>query len=119
MRIFILAVSLLALGCTRKPKELKDQVSYSIGASFGKSLKAQNLDLDPKMLARGVMDGYSAKELALTETEMQTALAKLTENRQAEMKATAEKNKIAADEFIAKNRDAEGVKVTKSGLQYK
>lgn len=117
--LFAAAAGLAVTGCNQKPKEQKAQVSYSIGASFGKSLKAQNLDLDKSALAKGVQDGFEGKNLLLNDQEMQTALAKLSESRQNEMKATAEKNKVQADEFMAKNKDAEGVKTTKSGLQYK
>lgn len=113
------AGAVLAAGCSKKPKDQKSQVSYSIGVSFGKSLKAQNLDLDKKALANGVMDGFEGKELLLNDQEMQTSLAKLSETRQAEMNAAAEKNKTASDEFMAKNADAEGVRATQSGLQYK
>ncbi len=117
--LFAAAAVLTFTACSKKPKEQKAQVSYSIGASFGKSLKAQNLDLDIKQLGNGVMDGFNGKELQLTDVEMQAALAQLAQNRQAEQVVTAEKNKVKADEFIAKNREEEGVQVTKSGLQYK
>lgn len=110
---------LVLTGCPRKPKANKDQVSYTIGAQFGKSLKSQNLDLNPKMIARGIEDGLTGKELDLSEEEMQGAMAKLSEERQKEMRNEAEQNKIKADEFLAKNKSAEGVQVTASGLQYK
>lgn len=116
--LFTLAAG-LTTGCNRKPKEQKAQASYSIGVSFGKSLKAQNLDLDKKFLAVGVADGFEGKELKLTDPEMQASLGKLSEIRQTEMREAAEKNKVKADEFLAKNKDEEGVQVTNSGLQYK
>src|SRR5665213_2937026 len=116
--IFLSAV-LLIVGCSRKPKNLKDQVSYTIGAQFGKSLKAQDLDLDAKQVGYGISDGLKDEKLLLTEDEMQSAMMKLTEDRQKEMKVQADKNKIASDAFLAKNKVADGVKVTASGLQYK
>jgi FKBP-type peptidyl-prolyl cis-trans isomerase len=121
MRALVIALCTLiaATGCNRKPKDQKAQVSYSIGVSFGKSLKAQNLDLDKSALGKGVQDGFEGKDILLNEGEMQAALAKLSESRQNEMKQLAEQNKAKADEFLAKNREAEGVQVTKSGLQYK
>jgi FKBP-type peptidyl-prolyl cis-trans isomerase len=121
MRAAILAFCALVMvaGCNRKPKEHKAQVSYSIGASFGRSLKAQNLELDKSALARGVEDGFVGKDLAMTDPEMQTALSKMSEMRQGEMQELAEKNKTKADEFMAKNAKEDGVKTTPSGLQYK
>lgn len=106
-------------GCSRKPKTPKDQVSYTIGAQFGKSLKAQDLDLDAKALARGIEDGLKSDKMQLSDDEMQSAMMKLNEDRQKDMRAQAEKNKVEADAFLDRNRVAEGVKVTASGLQYK
>lgn len=106
-------------GCSRKPKDLKGQVSYGIGHSFGRSLKAQNLDLDKKALANGVADGYTGEKPAMTEDEMQNALVKFNEKRVEAQNAQAEQNKVKSDEFLAKNKDEEDVRVTKSGLQYK
>lgn len=122
MRTLMLALALLFVvtGCSRKPKEHKDQVSYTIGAQFGKSLKSQNLDLNTKALANGIVDGYNGGDkVKLTEEEMQAAMMKLSDQRQKEMKAESEKNKAKADEFLAQNKTAEGVQVTASGLQYK
>jgi FKBP-type peptidyl-prolyl cis-trans isomerase len=107
------------VGCNRKPKDHKDQVSYTIGAKFGQSLKSQNLDLDPKVVARGIEDGYRGKEPSLSEEEMQQAMTKLSNMRQDEQKQLADKNKAAGDDFLTKNKTADGVKITASGLQYK
>jgi FKBP-type peptidyl-prolyl cis-trans isomerase FkpA/FKBP-type peptidyl-prolyl cis-trans isomerase FklB len=118
----ILIFSALTLGlsaCNGKPKSPKEQQSYTIGAQFGKSLKSQKLDLDTKALAAGIVDGYSKDKLKLTDDEMQAAMMKLSEDRQKEIKDEADKNKVKADEFLAKNKTAEGVKTTASGLQYK
>lgn len=105
-------------GCSRKPKSLKDQVSYTIGAQFGKSLKAQDLDLDSSQVSRGIADGLKGEKLALSDEEMQGAMMKLTEDRQKTMHAQAEKNKAAAEEFLKQNKEKPNVKVTNSGLQY-
>lgn len=117
--IIFIALTMTFLGCTRKPKSLKDQVSYTIGAQFGKSLKSQNLDLDAKVVGNGIADGLKDDKYLLSEEEMQTAMMKISEQRQQEMKAEAAKNKTVADAFLEKNKSAEGVKVTASGLQYK
>ncbi|HMN70170.1 MAG TPA: FKBP-type peptidyl-prolyl cis-trans isomerase [Bdellovibrionales bacterium] len=108
-------------GCNPKPKTNKDQVSYTIGAQFGKSLKSQGLDIDPKILARGFAHAYGGggKDMKLTEEEMQAAMMKLSEEKQKEMKIEAEKNKVKADEFLAENKVKADIKTTSSGLQYK
>lgn len=113
------SVALLLTGCNRKPKSHKDQVSYTIGVQFGRSLRSQNLDLDAKMVARGINDGLNDEKIKLNDQEMQAAMIKLAEDKQKEMHEEAEKNKVKADEFLAKNKNEPGVKVTASGLQYK
>ena len=115
----VVAVSVGMVACSRKPKTHKDQVSYTIGAQFGKSLRSQNLELDAAALARGIEDGLKSDKLKLSDEEMQAAMAKLSQDRQNEMKVEADKNKVKADEFLAKNKTAEGVQITASGLQYK
>jgi FKBP-type peptidyl-prolyl cis-trans isomerase len=111
---------LFAVSCNRKPKSNKDQVSYTIGAQFGKSLKSQNLDLDTSALSRGIVDGYKGGDkILLSEEEMQAAMMKLSEDRQKEQKTESDANKVKAEEFLLNNKSAEGVKTTASGLQYK
>lgn len=114
----LVGLCLIVASCNRKPKSHNEQVSYTIGAQFGKSLRAQNLDLDTSALARGLSDGYNGK-LRMTEEEMQATMMKMSEDRQQAVRAEAERNKGAGDEFLAKNKVAEGVKTTASGLQYK
>ena len=115
---FLAAVVVLG-GCSRKPKEPTDQVSYTIGAQFGKSLKSQNLQLNAKVLARGIEDGLSGKSLELSDSEMQTAMMKLSEERQKDARKEADSNKSKAAEFLAKNKATPGVMLTESGLQFK
>jgi FKBP-type peptidyl-prolyl cis-trans isomerase len=114
-----LGAGLAVVGCTRKPHSQKDQVSYTIGAQFGKSLKAQNLDLDAKTLAQGIEDGLKGKSLQMSDEEMQGSMMKLSDERQKDMKTEAEANKVKADAFLAKNKGETGIQTTASGLQYK
>lgn len=117
--VTLLVLSVFFVACSRKPKTHKEQVSYTIGAQFGKSLTTQKLDLDPKALANGIVDGYKDEKLQLNKDEMEAAMAKLTEDRQKEVKAESDANKVKADAFLAKNKTASGVRVTSSGLQYR
>ncbi len=105
--------------CHRKPSSLKEKVSYTVGSQFGKSLTSQNLDLDSRMVSRGIGDSIDGGKSPLTDAEMEAAMVQLNEDRRKEMIETAAKNKIEAEEFLSRNRVAEGVKVTASGLQYK
>lgn len=113
------AFTLLLAGCNPKPKTLKDQVSYTIGAQFGKSLRSQKLDLDAKLVAKGIVDGINGEKIRMSDEEMQAAMMKLAEEKQKEVRDEAAVNKKKVDAFLAENRQDEDVKTTKSGLQYK
>lgn len=116
--VLTVVAAVIFTGCNRKPKTPKDQVSYTIGAQFGKSLKSQNLDIDTSVLARGLADGYKG-ETKMTEEEMMSAMQAMAQERQKEMKVEADKNMGSSADFMGKNQSAEGIKTTASGLQYK
>lgn len=107
------------MGFYGKPRTRAQQVSYTIGAQFGRSLRNQDVKLDPRALARGMRDGLTQEQVALSEEEMQKALSQLNEDRNMEIKKVADKNRSVADDFLSRNRVADGVKTTRSGLQYR
>lgn len=106
----------------KKPKvvELKDtisMVSYSIGTFVAGNLKSQGGDsLQMDALAAGLKDTFEgvtpridqAQGMTIVQTYMQKAMA-----------LKSAKSKAANAEFLEKNKTAEGVKTTASGLQYK
>lgn len=100
----------------------KAKASYAIGMSMGKGMKAQDVDVDPQILARGLKDALAGKT-QLTDEEAQAALTQLQNDVRARMEAKA---KVAADEnkkmgeaFLAANKAQAGVVTLPSGLQYK
>ena len=103
-------------------KTNRDKASYAIGLQIGQALKRQGLEIDPKLLAAGISDTLSGKKPALTDQQLQAALAEFQKEMQAQSaaksKAAAEKNKKAGVAFLAANAKKTGVKTTKSGLQY-
>ncbi|MEC9009935.1 MAG: FKBP-type peptidyl-prolyl cis-trans isomerase [Planctomycetota bacterium] len=103
-------------------KTNRDKASYAIGLQIGQALKRQGLEIDPKLLAAGISDTLSGKKPALTDQQLQAALAEFQKEMQAQAaaksKAAAEKNKKAGVAFLAANAKKTGVKTTKSGLQY-
>ncbi len=101
----------------------KQKLSYSIGADIGKRLKADQLEIDPAVVSRGLRDAFTGAKLALTDDQIKATFAQLqTEmqtKRQGEAKAAADKNKTAGDAFQAANKSKDGVVTLPSGLQYK
>lgn len=120
-KLLILAAAGLALTLTacNKPdlKSDKGQASYAIGQQIGKNIKAQNIEVDTKTLAIAMSDAASGKS-EMTDEQMQKAMMKLQEMAMKKQQESAETNKKKAAEFFEKNKTAEGVKVTASGLQY-
>ncbi len=111
-------------------KTKKDKVSYTIGLDMGNSLKQQKIDVDPKVLARGIKDALTSAKPLMTEQEIKDTIAALREEltarqkeqmakQQEQMKAQGEANKKEGDAFLAENAKKEGVKTLPSGLQYK
>lgn len=103
-------------------KTLEDSISYSIGQNVGRNLKDPDLKVNFEILAKAMKDAAEGRSLLSSES-MDKCLMELnnriTTKRTAEMNAVKEKNKMIGDEFLAKNKTAEGVVTLPSGLQYK
>lgn len=103
-------------------KDARQRYSYAIGVDIGSSFKRQELDLDVKAVAAGLLDTVGGKA-ALNETEVKAALDEfrtlMTEKMRAKEKVAGDKNKKDGETFLATNGKKEGVTTTKSGLQYK
>jgi FKBP-type peptidyl-prolyl cis-trans isomerase FklB len=101
----------------------KDKISYAIGVDMGTNLKAQNIDVNPDMLARGLKDASSNAPILLSQQEIGNTLANLQKQiiskREADFKAQADKNKHTGDAFLQANKTKPGVISLASGLQYK
>ncbi len=111
-------------GCTKKNLETqKDKASYSIGWDIGSNFKKQSIDIDTDILLMGIKNALAGSESSLTEDEMREVMMtfqmKLRKKQTKGRSETREKNKKEGEEFLAKNRQKEGVKTTSSGLQYK
>lgn len=104
------------------PTTQKDKLSYAVGMNLGRQFKAQEVDIDPAMLAQGLRDVLAGKT-ALTEDEARAVMAAFQgemRTKQAAMMAQAsEKNSKEGEAFLAENKTKEGVVTTASGLQYK
>ncbi len=100
-----------------------EKVGYSIGYMMGAENKKAFSDLNLDTFNEGFRDAYKGKDDVLTQKQMEEILLNYQKQRQEKMikevKELAEKNKKAGEKFLAENKAKEGVKVTKSGLQYK
>jgi FKBP-type peptidyl-prolyl cis-trans isomerase FklB len=123
MRNTILALSLLSLPfaalAADKPKTTKEQISYTLGIQLGQQFKNDNIDVDIDQFVQAMKDAMQGRKSKLSEQEMQQAMMALRDQKQKEITAQADQNKQQGEQFLAKNRKADGVKETVTGLQYK
>jgi FKBP-type peptidyl-prolyl cis-trans isomerase len=89
---------------------------------MAKGMKAQGVDIDPTILARGLKDGLAGTS-QMTDEQAQAALTELQAEVKVKMDAKAkivgDANKKDGDAFLAANKTKEGVVALPSGLQYK
>ncbi len=101
-----------------------DSVSYSLGYQIGAmSLKPQGMtDINPDQLTAGLRTALEDEDAALTNTEMQQIVQnyqmQAQQQAQQQQQQDAEINAKEGEEFLAENREKEGVQETQSGLQY-
>ena len=102
-------------------KDPKEKTSYSIGASWGNSLKRQEVEVDLEATIKGLRDGLDGRSV-LTDQELREVLNALTQTIRAKMgekkKLLGETNKKEGEKFLAENKNKLGVITLPSGLQY-
>ncbi len=123
------ALSVVLLACesnTQNKADLKttqDSVSYIIGTSIGKNLKAQKVAVSVDQLARGIRDVVDSNKLLITDEQAESIMSafqqRMVARQEEEAHAAGEIHRKEGETFLAENKSKSGVKVTASGLQYK
>lgn len=97
--------------------------SYALGMDIGNSLKELPVDIQVDELAEGVRDTVSGNETRLSQEELDGVMQSFVQDMEAaqQKKASeqANNNLEKGEQFLAENKDKEGVETTDSGLQYK
>tara|TARA_R110001592_G_scaffold177076_2_gene417343 strand:- start:157214 stop:157903 length:690 start_codon:yes stop_codon:yes gene_type:complete len=117
-------VSLNAAAETIKVLENEEQkVSYSFGLVLGKRMQNDLPDLNVDVFMQGVKDAIGNQAPLLTDDQVGDVLAKFQRDMQQkqmeEVQQIAEENQKIGSEFLANNKNKEGVVTLESGLQYK
>ena len=98
------------------------RVSYGIGIQFGANLKNAPFAVDTDLLIQGIRDSAAGKAPRLTADQIRDSMKAMQEvvqtQQAAQNKVVSMQNQKEGDEFLAKNKTAEGVKTTATGLQY-
>ncbi|MFK7779023.1 MAG: FKBP-type peptidyl-prolyl cis-trans isomerase [Gimesia sp.] len=104
-------------------KNTKQKNSYAVGYNLGQSLMKDQLNLDPQTLAKGIIDAMAKNKPLMTEDEVRATLLsfqqEMRKQQEAKMKQEKAANAAKGKQFLEANAKKEGVKTTKSGLQYK
>jgi len=121
--VYVLAGPLLFAEANQTTlKTQNDKESYSIGYQVGLSMKADNVEVDFSKLTQGLQDGINNKQPLLSQDEIKTLIVSLKKkSRDAQARKIQEqivKNGQESEKFLEENKKKEGVKTTKSGLQY-
>ncbi|MCY4451012.1 MAG: FKBP-type peptidyl-prolyl cis-trans isomerase [Immundisolibacterales bacterium] len=96
------------------------RMSYMIGLQVGASLGRQGLlEIDPAALAAAVDDVLNRRRPRLSDEQMQAAHAEFQASRTAAQARQAAANLSAGEEFLASNRENEGVVEMPDGIQYR
>tara|TARA_R110001592_G_scaffold86031_1_gene254023 strand:+ start:29503 stop:30192 length:690 start_codon:yes stop_codon:yes gene_type:complete len=117
-------VSLNVAADTVKVLENEEQkVSYSFGLVLGKRMQNDLPDLNVDVFMQGVKDAIQNKAPLLTDEQVGEVLAKFQRDMQQQqvekVQEVSGKNQKAGTDFLAKNKNKEGVVTLESGLQYK
>lgn len=105
-----------------KPKEVQlvtehQRASYGLGVIMASNLKNQGGDsLDIEILSHAIRDFYEKKTLKISQEECMPIVQEYMQVAAEKKNESMKKENLA---FLERNKTAEGVKVTASGLQYK
>ena len=107
------------------PAVIKANSSYGFGYNNGNTFKLQmnrfglsGDDIDREKFIEGFMEALDGKDPANGQEALNAAMLGLQNQVQEREKVLAEENLKAAEEFLTKNKEREGVQTTDSGLQY-
>jgi FKBP-type peptidyl-prolyl cis-trans isomerase FklB len=103
-------------------KQENVRISYALGMNLGHSLQQAPVEIDAEAAAKGLKDMLAGGEFLLSQEEyvktLQDFQAKMQEMEKSAAKDIIEKNAAEEKAFLDKNKQADGVQSTASGLQY-
>lgn len=104
-------------------KTTMEKASYSIGLNMGKDMKQRGVEIDVKLLTKGLEDGLSGGKALCSDAEarefMMAFQKEMMSKQNVKKKGAGDKNKKDGDAFLAENKTKPDVVTLPSGLQYK
>lgn len=138
IKFFVVAIAILTLsscntgGVTNK--ELKnevDSVSYAIGVNMASQMKKGFTEVDEDLFVQGFHNGLDSANLKIEVSKANNIIRNYMLKKQAAEREKQQEEAIkkaeaefadvkkASEDFLAENKNKEGVKTTERGLQYK
>ena len=114
----IIALSSTTISAAKPSTDL-EKFSYSMGFQIGQGFKRDGIEIDTKAMSQAINDVFGDKAPQMSIDEMRAAMNTAQQKLLAQRAAKGEKAKAAGEAFLAANKKKQGVKTTKSGLQYK
>lgn len=101
-----------------------DSVSYGIGYLNGQNMLQQGMsDIEPETFMAGLQQALEEQDGQIPQNEIRQILQQYQmqarQKAQLQQQQKAQENQEKGEEFLAENKNKEGVQVTDSGLQYK
>jgi len=104
----------------------QQQLGYALGLNIGADFRRNQIDIDPQALASGIADAIAGTPPKMNEQQIAAVMQQFQKQMEQKQQAAMQKaqgaagtNKQEEVAFLAKNKMAEGVQTTASGLQYK
>lgn len=114
--IFSLLLSLSILATAGAQNDTMKDISASLGLLIANNMKSQGFEnLNAEVFAQSMKDGLGRE---ISDEELKKASQAVNDYMQSKQATQHDGNKKAGEEFLAKNKQREEVKVTESGLQY-
>lgn len=121
VRIVFLSAAMIGASLSAQAQELESQsakFSYTMGYQMGLSLQRPGMELDEEILVQALRDALGGVEPRLSRSEMDAAIAAQRAKLESDRQENAGANLARGQEFLAENKQRDGVTETDSGLQY-
>jgi len=119
----LLALVLVLAACDTKPAKTDakleseaDKFSYGLGMMIGERVLKQYGEVNYDLVLQGMKAQHNGEATQMTIEEASIALDAHLENT---FTAQTDANKQRGEDFLKKNAEMEGIKVTASGIQYR
>ena len=96
----------------------QEKISYIIGRDMATNLKKQGIEIEAESFVKGLKEVIAGQPSSLSQQDIQMAMMALQQEMQQKQGAQGSENQQAGEDFLAENKNKEGVKTLPSGLQY-